>query len=120
MATKKKSIAAQRLFIPELGTHIVLSEEWPVTLEKEYRNDKFIADNGKTVTFPVGTVLIFDRIYIRAGAKDFSSITFRSPNNPKGRFWVKLAEANKIMFTLANASKMVYRVTDTKLEKGRN
>ena len=66
------------------------------------------------VTLPKGTELIVDRIYIRKGASDYSSITFRttslgSANVPNSsyrksktkkslRFWVKLQECNTIVF----------------------
>ena len=113
---KTSTTQKQRLFVPELGTHIILSEAWSVELQREGRNDKMIKDHGNKITFPAGSELIFDRIYIRAGSKDYSSITFRSPNAPKGRFWVKLAVANQIVFTLANARKTLYRVTDTQAE----
>ena len=66
------------------------------------------------VTLPKGTELIVDRIYIRKGASDYSSITFRTnslgsfdvPNSSYRktktkkslRFWVKLQECNTIVF----------------------
>lgn len=61
-----------------------------------------------TVTFPKSTVLKVDRIYIRKGMKDFSSITFLveqtslSLEKVKGakktpRFWVNLQEVNKMI-----------------------
>jgi hypothetical protein len=61
------------------------------------------------VTLPEGTVLTVDRYYIRSGANDFDSITFRLPKPagkrkkgdpvpPSGRFWVKLRDANTIEF----------------------
>jgi len=54
------------------------------------------------ITLPKGTVLIVDRIYIRKGAKEFSSVTFRikSTTHPdlagkkRNRFWAKLADVN--------------------------
>jgi hypothetical protein len=73
-----------------------------------------------TVTLPAGTVLAIDRIYIRKGASDFSSITFYAKElgevtipgsrwswgNPKStkrkaqRFWAKLADCNNIEFEI--------------------
>jgi hypothetical protein len=40
-----------------------------------------------------------DRIYIRKGAADYSSITFRIHGDPfdKKRFWAKLADVNNIV-----------------------
>ena len=51
------------------------------------------------VTLPVGTELVVDRIYIRRGKEEYDSITFRLLTWPgtkikKGRFWVRLADAN--------------------------
>jgi len=73
-----------------------------------------------TVTLPAGTVLAIDRIYIRKGASDFSSITFYAKElgevtmpgsrwswgNPKStkrkaqRFWAKLTDCNNIEFEI--------------------
>ena len=70
------------------------------------------------VELPVGTILAIDRIYIRKGASDFSSVTFYAkdlgmveiPNSPYSRvkskkikkkalrFWVKLSEVNTLEF----------------------
>jgi hypothetical protein len=69
------------------------------------------------VTLPAGTILSVDRIYIRKGASDFSSITFyakslgeiqrqtsrwsrdQKPKKKKSlRFWAKLEDCNKINF----------------------
>lgn len=46
---------------------------------------------------PKGTVLVIDRIFIRSGAGDFDSITFKIPKQgkiPSGRFWVNLFDVN--------------------------
>lgn len=48
-------------------------------------------------TFPKGTVLWLERIYIRKGAGDFDSMSFRITKGglvPAGRFWVKLEDIN--------------------------
>lgn len=70
------------------------------------------------VELPEGTILAIDRIYIRKGASDFSSVTFYAkdlgmveiPNSPYSRvkskkikkkalrFWVKLSEVNTLEF----------------------
>lgn len=63
------------------------------------------------VTLPEGTKLTVDRIYIRKGQRDFNSISFHAylelysvgsakPTKIKGRFWVKLEDANKIQMEL--------------------
>jgi hypothetical protein len=58
------------------------------------------------VILPAGTVLIFDRYYIRNGADEFDSITFRigdcpSPKLRKKRFWLKLGDVNGLDVTPA-------------------
>ena len=57
------------------------------------------------VTLPAGTTLIVNRVYVRSGqSSEFDSITFRvekgcpDPKYDKCRFWVRLADANKIQF----------------------
>lgn len=73
-----------------------------------------ISQTELQVTLPKGTILQIDRIYIRKGNKDFSSITFFAKNlgsvvrdnfmstkktNKKAlRFWAKLEECNKIQY----------------------
>jgi hypothetical protein len=110
----------QKLFIPELGSRLKLSKDWSFTLHPEHRNlamyteaeqelqnrlryndpnrREVLAQLQRTVKLPKGTVLQVDRIYIRAGAKDFSSVTFRLVEK-KARFWVKLDEVNSLEFT---------------------
>jgi hypothetical protein len=107
------------IFIPTIGTRLILNEPWTFTLHDEYRNwdfwTKYVGEvvNKQTerwmswssrgnkpvpVTLPTGTVLSVDRIYIRKGSKDFDSVTFRiikSPTQKPARFWVKLADVNK-------------------------
>lgn len=60
------------------------------------------------VTLPKDTVLKVDRIYIRKGISEYSSITFYVWSKPgpvaanapkkKSRFWAKLADCNNIQF----------------------
>lgn len=56
------------------------------------------------VMLPAGSVLSIDRIFIRKGANDWSSLTFFLKEHPtlsfkkKPRFWVKLLDCNKIEF----------------------
>jgi len=64
-----------------------------------------------TITIPTGTQLKVDRIYIRKGMADFSSITFNIISSPdprfnpgkglkgKRRFWAKLHDANELEFS---------------------
>lgn len=85
-----------RLSIPELGTKLVLAEDWSFGLHKEMRNTTLFELLGLdwrynwrdyhpknpppvAVTLPKGTELVIDRIYIRKGAKEYSSVTFLVP-----------------------------------------
>ena len=54
-----------------------------------------------TTTLPKGVILVVDRIYIRKGANDYSSVTFKAPELKK-RFWVKLEDANNLNFSVDN------------------
>jgi len=73
-------------------------------------------DWKKLHTLPAGSVLTLDRIYIRKGVSEFSSLSFnlsRKSVNPdfskfaknintmtgRCRFWAKLDDANKIEFS---------------------
>lgn len=118
-----------KLYIPEIGDSIQLSKDWTFNLHCEHRNDilyslitgKSIEDIYKDMnsfydtqdrdwasfskarivshTFPKDTILKVDRIYIRKGAEDFSSLTFYVTINKKAyRFWVKLKDVNNIEF----------------------
>ncbi len=57
-----------------------------------------------TVKLPAGSVLSIDRIYIRKGSSDWSSLTFFLKDHPtmtfkkKPRFWVNLPDCNDIEF----------------------
>lgn len=68
-------------------------EEW---------NRKITEINGLDtvpITIPQGYTLIVDRIYIRKGAKEYSSLSFRCNDYGKSsRFWAKLNECNNIEF----------------------
>lgn len=79
-----------QFYIPEISDEVRLLKDWQFRLYNESRNeslDKFLKvgfpprssqkDPPILVTIPAGTVLIIDRVYIRKGQTDFSSITFR-------------------------------------------
>lgn len=111
-------------FIPEIGTEVENREDWTFELYQEYRNsDIYLADGKKegshfdlesyTRTLPAGSRFAVDRIYVRKGAKEFSSVTLRildttdavlvkAKGNRKsfGRFWVKLADFNNANFSV--------------------
>jgi len=111
-----------KLFIPTVGTKLVVTEPWQLWLHDEYRNVDFWTDftgnppprqkdstgywskhasSGKPIeiTLPVGTILQVDRIYIRKGNGDFDSVSFRvlkGGPTPPGRFWAKLNDVNNL------------------------
>jgi len=143
-----------RFYIPEIGDIIELEEDWAFALHNEQRNDSVISalELYKDSTFaradeqyaksthrygrmdwewllilPKHTQLQIDRIYIRKGNQEYSSITFYivdcpieslSPNQAapklnwqgrydsrfpklykgKKRFWAKLEDVNRIHF----------------------
>ena len=115
-----------KLFIPEIGTKLTLTKRWTFNLHHEYRNDmagvelgladlgvhgtyswkigKWHANPGPdVVALPAKTVLTVNRIYIRQGAEDYSSITFwaKIPGMKKKiRFWAKLSDVNNIHYKL--------------------
>lgn len=123
------------LYIPDIGESITLAEDWTFKLRYETRNKTtlvaigarstgwrtWVRPNGiplttpygqtslpyETVTLPAGTVLKVDRVYIRKGNAEFSSITFIITKDSGAavdkklhgkRFWAKLPEVNTIEF----------------------
>lgn len=123
-----------KAFIPELGTKLKLEKDWSPNIFLEYRNsDIFLADGKKGPaawneevdsyirTFPADSEFVVDRIYVRNGNKEFSSVTLmvtkttdliltkkgtrQAPFKSKGekhygRFWVKLADFNTADFVV--------------------
>lgn len=133
-----------QLYIPEIGDVITLSQEWVFDLYNEDRNHTLMKHLGDTRpaldswdkakfsavkhAIPAGAKLKIDRIYIRKGLGEYSSVTFlwvgeRVPGYTeeipttsymggkpvKGtytrkypakpvRFWAKLADVNNIVF----------------------
>jgi len=114
------------VLIPDIGTKMVLAEDWQLILYDESRNgvtleiteavpsnrnwnDRHNDPKNTNITFPKGTILSVDRIYIRKGAADFSSLTFfadkktkiirdgKEYTSPKAlRFWAKLKDVNNM------------------------
>ena len=86
------------------------------------RAEKLVMEDIE-VTFPAGTVLAVDRIYIRKGSSDYSSITFYAKglgeseikNRWSGkttkwkaqRFWAKLQDCNNIEFKLMDEKEVM-------------
>jgi len=106
-----------KLQIPDIGDKLTLQSTWSFTLHCERRNtDLWYMFTNETfnwqgtnkttkVSLPKNTVLIVDRVYIRKGLKDFSSLSFRieSCSNKqlnKKRFWAKLTDVNTMSVSL--------------------
>jgi len=109
-----------QLFIPDIGTLVKLEQDWQFTLYDEYKNISLFQKLNKKrenqiIELPKDLVLKIDRIYIKKGLSQFSSITFRIPK-PKNKreeeemplnkiysgvmFWVKLHEINGTEFSI--------------------
>jgi hypothetical protein len=115
------------IHIPTIGERIILSKPWQFTLYGDYRNTGLFKSLGfhcdrygfllgeeageekePTVELPPSTTLTVGRIYIRAGAGDYDSVTFTIPRNMNLhikwpvdtklaiRFWAKLHDVNTI------------------------
>ena len=81
-----------KLYIPEIGAVIRLTQDWTFDLYNEDRNSSMMERMGDTrpiayyrqnknfgsipVTVPAGAELKLDRIYIRKGNSEYSSVTF--------------------------------------------
>lgn len=126
---------AKNLFIPPLGTEIVLAEPWTFDLFRESRNETLIETMGiefpdvnyyerskqfETVTLPAGSVLKVDRIYVRKGQSSFDSVTFCLKGHSRpgytwvgkrwdGRDWTYKVSARGVRFwvKLHDANKIV-------------
>jgi len=118
------------LFVPPLGTRLVLAERWDFQLFNEHRNATLMAllgDARETVgheptsvdaSLPAGTELIIDRYYIKQNLGDFDSVSFRiaganavAKSHPyfskttrrQVRFWAKLSDVNRLSVELVPA-----------------
>jgi len=112
-----------KLYVPEIGDRLRLTKDWTFTLHYEHRNSSLLEHFGKSfqyrsgttnqdivVTLPKDTVLKVDRIYIRKGLEEWSSISFYAEGigtgsgafgRPKSaRFWAKLSDCNNIEFEI--------------------
>jgi hypothetical protein len=116
-----------KLYVPEIGDKLKLTNDWTFDLHWEHRNTGLIKhffgedfkwgrDNvaPRPVTLLAGTVITVDRIYIRQGASEYSSISFYAaigetgkgsfgkPKSP--RFWATLKDCNKIEFEVEKSA----------------
>ena len=94
---------------PEYVKYMQDLNEWTVTADNKMLE-------SLSVTLQVGQILKVDRIYIRKGASDFSSLTFyakslepvyyasykwRNATKKAIRFWARLSDCNTIKFEKA-------------------
>lgn len=108
-----------KMFIPDIGFAIRLTEDWTFSLYFEQRNRSLLLEAGAVTgltgylsdrdkppvphTLKAGTSLVVDRVFIRNGMSDFSSISFirkadKASKTPKARFWAKLEDVNEMEF----------------------
>lgn len=74
-----------------------LLDDYHETMRKIITNKEY--EESIVVSLPKDTKLKIDRVYIRKGASDFSSVSFTTKiNNKKVRFWAKLKDVNNIEF----------------------
>jgi hypothetical protein len=108
-----------QFLIPDIGTVIKLESDWTFRLYSESRNGTILKFIGREVTnwrktmethlitILAGSELTVDRVYIRKGVSDYSSLTFHLRKNgvirfegkeikAKGRFWAKLVDVNQM------------------------
>lgn len=103
---ENRNLTLIKFFNSELSNaYKTYEQEWYQTLCSNTQRTKtwkawqdFINANPLVYTFPKGTVLEVDRIYIRKGAEDFSSLTFKWRTPKMVRFWAKLEDVNRIEF----------------------
>lgn len=101
-----------KIHIPQVGDEFKITKNWNCNVFNEYRNSKVfealsIDNSAKNthieITLPVGTTIRIERVYVRAPASSYDSVTLRILSSPikslaKARFWVKLSEINKLEF----------------------
>lgn len=116
------------MLVPEIGTVLKLAKDWTFRLHYESRNNDLRKQLGlkeytydwrrtkepgpEEITIKTGAEMSVNRIYIRQGGKDYSSLTFYlSPKatvehvatkttvvtKGKCRFWAKLGDVNKMV-----------------------
>jgi hypothetical protein len=86
-----------------------------------FENDESYNNQFYTITIPKDTILSIDRIYIRKGIADYSSVTFliKESSLIKGkkkggkRFWAKLRDVNEIEFEHLDALNVTVQWPDS-------
>lgn len=99
------------MYIPKVGDEIKISKNLEVTIQSEYRNEKFLKSLNLNNAFnnfilKENTQLKIERVYVRAGdSSDFDSVTFKILMSDQkelvgSRFWLNLDDVNRIEFDL--------------------
>ena len=132
-----------KAFVPEIGSKLKLEKDWTFDVHVELRNSQLYKADSRKVkpwgqagklykrTLPAGSTFLIDQIYVRTGAKDYSSVTLlvldttdpvlgslkkkRQPFKAKGaeflaRFWVKLVQFNEAEFIVTDDATRPMRV----------
>lgn len=102
-----------KVFIPQVGDKIELSSNWNCKIFNEHRNRTVfdalgvdvsnMPNSNIDITFPKGTVFKVTRLYVRAPASSYDSLTLSIVSSPikklaKAKFWVKIMDANNMEF----------------------
>lgn len=102
-----------KILIPIVGDKIKINKNTDIVLKNISQNVIFLKKydekeinikqfnkNEHNILIPKDTVLTIDRVYIRQGSSsEYNSITFKvngDDNLPNGRFFISIAEANKL------------------------
>lgn len=103
------------MFIPEISSKLILTDDWCFMLYNEARNLKLFkslnldssSNKNHLITIPKDTILTVKRIYIKHSQSAYSSLTFsiNKKDSPDKRFWsanfwASLLDVNKIQFKL--------------------
>jgi len=119
-----------QFYIPEISDEIRLLADWQFDLYNESRNDsleKFlkvgfpqrIFHNNPTipVVIPAGTILIIDRVYIRKGQSDFSSITFRWKGASNPSYMEEMTDYRNLLAAGTKTTPAIYGKKQVKFPK---
>lgn len=112
-------LTEDRMLIPTVEKNKGWRHE-PITKEVQEslaeREIPSFLDWWKESFLPVGTILTVDRIYIRKGAQDFSSLSFwaQIPMDKKRfRFWAKLSDVNEIECTVLDEKEIINALAES-------
>ena len=120
---------AVKFYVPEIGTVVRLDEAWTFRLYDERRNEQLLGQLGMKVgrwdrdpkhvevVVEAGAEMSVNRVYIRQGASDYSSLTFylkpgakvskdgkEFVTKGKTRFWAKLSDVNRMRVRIDTGS----------------